>query len=194
MVSPGGLRAIERDRRELSEELRALHAVRGGEEWEEVLRRFLHELPDSPLRSRFVREQFRAAMSTRYPVPGGTEICGTVILDGPGTQAQAVPPCVIHLDHFAVASSDRSGSFVARGIPPVDDPLSVPLRIANRDVLSTSPVAVHLPRLQAVLIDVDLRIVLRTAPEGTESRAPSREEPSVGDSDLDDLQEMVDQL
>ena len=194
LVSPGGLRAMERDRRELAADLRAHHAVRGDEAWEEVLRRFLHELPGSPLRGRFAREQFRAAMSTRYPVTGGTEIHGRVLPQGSGLEAQDVPACIIHLDHFAVACADRSGTFVARGIPPLDDAVSVPLRIANHAVLSTSPVAVHLPRLTPVRIEVELAIVLRTASGDGGKRPPARDEPAPWSPDLDGLCKLVDQL
>ncbi|MDF1554011.1 MAG: hypothetical protein P1P84_13155 [Deferrisomatales bacterium] len=194
LVSPGGLRAMERDRRELAEELRVHHAVRGEEAWEEVLRRFLHELPGSPLRGRFAREQFRVAMSTRYPVTDGTEIHGRVLLHGSGREAQDVAACVIHLDHFAVACADRHGAFVVRGIPPLDDAVRVPLRIANHAVLSTAPVAVHLPRLTTARIEVELAIVLRTGRGGAGRGRVVREVPAVEDLDLDGLRGLVEQL
>jgi hypothetical protein len=185
---------MERDRRELAEEIRARYGLRGDEPWDEVLRRFLHHLRGSPLRSRFAREQFREAMSTRYPVPSGSEIRGRVLLQGTDREAQQLPPCIIHLDHFAVASCDHSGAFAARGIPPLDDPVTVPLRIASHAVLSTSPVAVNLPWQAAACIEVDLPIVLRTTPGAVGGRPMAPEARPSLPIDLEGLLGLVDRL
>ena len=93
-----------------------------------------------------------------------------------------------------MACADRSGTFVARGIPPLDDAVGVPLRIANHAVLSTSPVAVHLPRLTPVRIEVELAIVLRTASGDVGKRPPARDKPAAWSPDLDGLCKLVDQL
>jgi hypothetical protein len=196
LVSPQGRQAMARDRHELIRDIQELYGAGATEPWETVLRRFLHQLPRSPLRSHFVREQFRAEMYMGYPASRGSEIRGRIIPSGTGFSPGRLPQCIIQLDQFAVASSDHRGCFVARGIPSIDEPITVPVRIANHAVLFTQPVAVHLPRARATCIEIDLHISLRALrrpgrrPDQKNSGIPGPRGLVAGGTHRDSLEEL----
>ncbi len=162
LVSDADLRRLRRDAAAL-EELLGAEDLAGAPaaDWEERLRSFAARNPDHPARPRVLRELFRASMAQHYPCLPGITLEGRLRNGSEGGGGVPGEPCVILLDGFAVARSDRQGRFVARGIPPPPFPVVVPLAARGEGLTSVRAPAITLSNTASHRISIDLAVVPR---------------------------------
>jgi hypothetical protein len=127
----------------------------------EGYREFLEFYPKSEYRERMGREMFRLAMSEAFPSPEGSALRGKVrLVENVGRE---LPPrgATVTLDRFVLPPTDADGGFRLEGIPVLEEPVTVRLRLRDPRFEMASEVEVALPAgaPAQVTVEVPVRVV-----------------------------------
>jgi hypothetical protein len=126
--------------------------------WPWALGQFVERFPRSHHRDLVDRELFRDSMRQCYPSRPGNTIQGKVYPAGGRAESGNVGDAVILVDRFAVATTDGRGEFVARGIPVLEVPVTLPLSVRSDSLRMVREVAVRLPPRRPEVVRVGLPV------------------------------------
>lgn len=124
-------------------------------------REFLDLYPQSPYRERMGREMFRLAMAEGFPSAEGSVLRGKVRLVEHLGRELSLSGATIALDRFVLPPTDADGGFRLEGIPVLEEPVKVRLRLRDPRFEMASEVEVALPAGTSaqVTADVPVRVV-----------------------------------
>ncbi|MEW6486771.1 MAG: hypothetical protein AB1578_02525 [Thermodesulfobacteriota bacterium] len=124
-------------------------------------REFLDLYPKSPYRERIGREMFRLAMSEAFPSPEGSVFRGKVRLIENLGRELPLRGATVTLDRFVLPPTDADGGVRLEGIPVLEEPVTVRLRLRDPRFEMASEVEVALPAGTSaqVTADVPVRVV-----------------------------------
>lgn len=121
---------------------------------------FLKLFPKSAHRPRIAREMFRLTMQDSYPVFPGIVVEGKLRLVE--TVSRSVPrgEAQIVLDRFIIAETDGEGRFRIEGIPKVEEPVQLTLRVKDVRFQAAERVSVELPAGKISELSADLPVAV----------------------------------
>lgn len=124
-------------------------------------REFLDLFPKSPHRERIGREMFRLAMAQEFPVPGGSLLRGKVRLAENVGREVPLGGATVVLDRFVLPPTDGDGGFRVEGIPVLEEPVTVRLRLRDPRFEMAAEVEVALPAKTSAQLtaEVPVRVV-----------------------------------
>jgi hypothetical protein len=106
---------------------------------------FLDVSPDSIHRPRISREMFRISMRGDYPTFPGTVIEGKVRLAEEVGRAISLEQVLVVLDRFIIARTDQRGRFRIEGVPKLEEPVQLKLRVKDPKLGMAEDVTIDLP-------------------------------------------------
>ncbi len=136
-ISPGDQLARE------SETEAAARVVRQNEV--EPYLEFLALFPDSQYRPRVGRELFRLAMKAGFPTFPGSVVEGKVSLAEAVGREVPLGQALVVLDRFIIARTDEKGRFRIEGIPKLEEPVTLRLRVKDTKFQPAGEAEVELP-------------------------------------------------
>jgi hypothetical protein len=120
---------------------------------------FLELFPDSVHRPRVSREMFRVGMRFDYPTFPGTVIEGRVRLAEEVDREISLAQVLVVLDRFIIARTDKRGRFRIEGVPKVEEPVQLKLRVKDPKFHAADEVVLDLPTGEAFEeIEVELPV------------------------------------
>lgn len=158
LIGPGSAAVGDRLARETEQEA-AARVIR--ENRLDGYREFLEFYPTSSYRDRIGREMFRLAMSEAFPSPEGSVLRGKVRLVENLGRELPLRGATVALDRFVLPSTDADGGFRLEGIPVLEEPITVRLRLRDPRFEMASEVEVALPAGTSaqVAAEVPVRVV-----------------------------------
>jgi hypothetical protein len=123
---------------------------------------FLELFPDSVHRPRVSREMFRVGMRSDYPTFPGTVIEGRVRLAEEVGREISLARVLVVLDRFIIARTDKRGRFRIEGIPKVEQPVQLKLRVKDSKFQVPDQVVLDLPT--EAFEEIEVELPLRVTP------------------------------
>jgi hypothetical protein len=156
----GAVSAVPGDRLAVESEDEAVARVLG-EKDPESFREFLALFPRSEHRPRIAREMFRVVMKRNYPTFPGTVIEGRVRLAEIVGRDLALGQILVVLDRFIIARTDADGFFRIEGVPRLDEPVQLKLRVKDEKFRGAEVTTLELPggEFAEVKTEVPLKVV-----------------------------------
>jgi len=147
----------------------------------ESYREFLGLYPKSAYRERMGREMFRLAMASGFPADGGGAVGGRLRLAETVSREVSLGMVPVVLDRFVFPGTDSEGGFRLEGLPELEEPVTLQLRIKDPRFELASPVEVKLPAGAGTVLTAEIPVrvtptVLRgTVLDGRGSALPGAE-------------------
>lgn len=147
----------------------------------EGYREFLELYPKSSYRERIGREMFRLAMASDFPADGGGSIQGRLRLAETVSREVPLGKTPIVLDRFLFPGTDPEGGFRLEGLPPLEEPVTLKLRVKDPRFEMASEVEVKVPAGSgaALTVEVPVRVtptvLVGTVLDGRGSALPGAE-------------------
>jgi hypothetical protein len=110
----------------------------------ESYQEFLELFPGTIHRARIAREMFRIRMKSDYPTFPGAVIEGKVQLVESSSREISLGQVLIVLDRFIIARSDERGKFRIEGIPKLEEPVQLKMRVKDPKLLMAKSVEIDL--------------------------------------------------
>jgi hypothetical protein len=126
----------------------------------EGYREFLEIFPESTYRPRIGRELFRLAVRSTYPTFPGVVVKGRVRLSEETGRDISLGQAEIVLDRFVIARTDEKGTFLIEGLPKLELPVTLKLRVKDPKFVMAKEVTVDLPAGQFSEVAADLPVRL----------------------------------
>lgn len=126
----------------------------------EGYREFLEIFPESQYRPRVGRELFRLAVRSGYPTFPGVAIKGRVRLAEAVGRDVPLGQVLIVLDRFVIARTDEKGAFLIEGLPKLELPVTLKMRVKDDKFQLAKEVTVDLPAGEFAEVSVDLPVRL----------------------------------
>ncbi|MBI5015759.1 MAG: carboxypeptidase regulatory-like domain-containing protein [Deltaproteobacteria bacterium] len=126
----------------------------------EGYREFLEIFPESSYRPRIGRELFRLAVRSGYPTFPGIVVKGRLRLAEEVGREISLGQAEIVLDRFVIARTDEKGGFLIEGLPKLELPVTLKIRVKDPKFLVAKEVVVDLPAGQFSEVAVDLPVRL----------------------------------
>jgi len=124
----------------------------------EDYREFLEFYPKSAHRPRVGRELFRLAMASAFPGEGGTVVSGRVLLAEETGREVSLDKVPVILDRYQFPGSGADGSFRLEGIPPLEEPAVLRVRVREPRLVMDAEVQVTFPAGGPGEVAVDLPV------------------------------------
>lgn len=126
----------------------------------EGYREFLGLFPESAYRPRIGRELFRLAVRSGYPTFPGVVVKGRIRLAEEVGRDISLGQAEIVLDRFVIARADDKGMFLIEGLPKLELPVTVKIRVKDSKFQMAKDVTIDLPAGQFSEIAADLPVKL----------------------------------
>lgn len=126
----------------------------------ETYREFLDLFPASEHKPRIARELFRLAIRSSYPTFPGTSVKGRLRLAETVGRELPLGPTEIVVDRFVIARTDEKGAFLIEGIPKLERPVTLRVKVRDAKFEMASDTFLELPGGQLGELTADLPVKL----------------------------------